>query len=450
MLLQKLKTSYHNITLSLSFLETVINNRFQLFFNKEDSVTEDLSYPGLTIQQDDSELALLLSRYSLTIEEYVILLLALQPHTHPHLLDTIIQSYLPNGGDFPEIGGTRAGNHRAMLPTGETAQFILAGNDLGKRLHIQALLLGESILVKEKIITLEPVRDGDPVMSGRLLLSREWLSKTLTGTELHPDYNQDFPAKLITTQMNWDDLVLNQHTHQQIDFIKTWLEHNASVLQDEVLKRKIKPGFRVMFHGPSGTGKTLTATLLGRQFNKDVYRIDLSQVVSKYIGETEKNLEKIFAKAECMNWILFFDEADALFGKRTTVQSAHDRYANQEVSYLLQRVENYAGLIILASNFKNNIDDAFLRRLNTIVHFPPPSKAERQIIWQKTMPASLKVEPAIQWQTIIERYDLTGAAILNIVHYAALKSFSRSDEYIRMNDLLEGIKKEYRKEEKSI
>lgn len=444
------QTNYQNITHSLSFLEAVIRNRFQLFFNKEAPTSEELSYPCLTIQQDDSELARLLTRYSLTSEEYIILLLSLLPHLQPHLIDKLVQYHLPEGGDFQEIGGAKIGNHRAMLPTGETAQFIIAGNDLGKRLHIQALLLGDSILVKEKIISIESVRDGDPVMSGRLLLSREWLTKTLTGIELRPDYDQDFPARLITTEMNWDDLVLSHHTLQQIDFIKTWLEYNTMAMQDEVLKRKIKPGFRVMFHGPSGTGKTLTATLLGRQFNKDVYRIDLSQVISKYIGETEKNLEKIFAKAEYMNWILFFDEADSMFGKRTNVQSAHDRYANQEVSYLLQRVENYAGLIILASNFKNNIDDAFLRRMNAIIHFPPPSAAERQIIWQKTMPASIGAEPGIQWQTIFEKYDLTGAAILNIVHFATLKAFSRSDEYIRMSDLLEGIKKEYRKEEKSV
>src|ERR1044071_9620636 len=125
---------------------------------------------------------------------------------------------------------------------------------------------------------------------------------------------------------------------------------------DKILKR----GYKALFYGPSGTGKTLTATLLGKQFDRDVYRVDLSQVVSKYIGETEKNLEKIFTRAENRNWILFFDEADALFGKRSNVQSAHDKYANQEVSYLLQRVEDYNGLLILASNFKNNIDEAFL------------------------------------------------------------------------------------------
>ena len=137
-------------------------------------------------------------------------------------------------------------------------------------------------------------------------------------------------------------------TKGEIEQIKIWLTYNADLLQDSNLSRKIKPGYRALFYGPPGTGKTLTASLLGKQFNKEVYRIDLSQVVSKYIGETEKNLEKVFSKAENKDWILFFDEADALFGKRSNVQNAHDKYANQEVSYLLQRVEDFPGLIILA------------------------------------------------------------------------------------------------------
>src|SRR5690606_39095369 len=144
----------------------------------------------------------------------------------------------------------------------------------------------------------------------------------------------DFPAMRVSTQMEWADLVIKPKTAQQINDIQIWLNHNKAFLQDWEMGKRTKPGFRALFYGPSGTGKTLTATLLGKQFGKDVFRIDLSQVVSKYIGETEKNLEKVFKKAEHKDWILFFDEADALFGKRSNVQNAHDKYANQEVSYL--------------------------------------------------------------------------------------------------------------------
>ncbi|MEO8962991.1 MAG: ATP-binding protein [Ginsengibacter sp.] len=425
-----------------------MKRRLDDHFNKEEG--KEFEFPAIAIEQEDAPLSYFIINHQLNIEEYIILLLALMPHIQPNFLDAFIQQYLPGGGDFPEFGGVRSGNNRGMIPTGETALFILADNDLEKRLHLQQVFLKEHFFYKEKILWLEDVKEGEPAMSGRLILSTEWLDKILFGKEKAPAFSTEFPAKKITTEMNWNDLVLNSYTLSQINDIKDWIEHNAQTLKDEVLKRKLKPGYRAMFYGPSGTGKTLTASLLGKQFGKEVYRIDLSQIVSKYIGETEKNLEKIFQKAENKDWILFFDEADALFGKRTNVQNAHDRYANQEVSYLLQRVEDYPGLMILASNFKNNIDDAFMRRLNSIIQFPPPSVAERLILWEKTMPTSLKAEPAFQLRTLSEKFELNGAGILNVVHFAALKSFARDDEFIRFHDLMEGIRREYRKEEKTI
>ena len=148
------------------------------------------------------------------------------------------------------------------------------------------------------------------------------------------------------------------------------LNPHASTIAAELQKSLPVKNKRILFIGVPGTGKKTLASLIGQQSGKEVYRIDLSMVVSKYIGETEKNFKKIFDAAENKNWILFFDEADALFGKRTNVRDAHDRYANQEIAYLLQRMENYNGLVILATNMKNNIDEAFKRRFQTIISFP--------------------------------------------------------------------------------
>lgn len=385
----------------------------------------------------------------LSPDEGMLFLIAFIPHLYPNFYDEVIREALPQGGDFPEFGGVRGSNHRGLLPTGETAQFILAGGDMAKRIRVQQLLTNGTI-VKQGIISLESVKEGEPLMSGRLIADAEWLSRMLTGSETTPKFSPDFPARKISTAMTWDDLVLNNYTRNQLNEIMIWVQHNPVLMQDEVLKRKIKPGYRALFHGPSGTGKTLTATLLGNQLNKDVYRIDLSQVVSKYIGETEKNLEKVFIKAENKNWILFFDEADALFGKRTNVQNSHDRYANQEVSYLLQRIEDYPGLLILASNIKSNMDDAFLRRFHTIIHFSAPNATERLKLWEKAFPWSYPPEPAIDIKALADKYEINGAAILNIIHYAALQSASRQDKYIRNNDLIEAIRKEYRKEERTV
>jgi SpoVK/Ycf46/Vps4 family AAA+-type ATPase len=214
------------------------------------------------------------------------------------------------------------------------------------------------------------------------------------------------------------------------------------------LKHTFKEGYKALFYGPPGTGKTFTATLLGKQFNRDVYRIDLSQVVSKYIGETEKNLEKIFQKAEDKNWILFFDEADALFGKRTSVSSAHDRYANQETSYLLQRIEDFNGLVILASNNKANIDQAFLRRFNAIVHFPIPDPVERLHLWKIYLPANHSLNTD-DLQNIANKYEVTGSTILNSIHNAAINAFALK-RLVTMSDLTESLKRELRKEDRML
>ncbi|HMK25325.1 MAG TPA: ATP-binding protein [Chitinophagaceae bacterium] len=382
-------------------------------------------------------------------DEWITLMLALVPHIQPDFFASIISEHLPSGGDFPEFGGVKANNHRGLLPTGETVQFILAGSNIENRLNVHELFSEGHFFHRNGILWLEPVKEGEPVMSGRIIIGQDWVDKILFDKETVPRFGLDFPAKKITTEMIWDDVVLNPLTMMQVKEINNWLRYHHQFAEDDNLKRKIKPGFRVLFYGPSGTGKTLTAALLGKQFEKDVYRVDLSQIVSKYIGETEKNLEGVFRKAETKNWILFFDEADALFGKRTNVQSAHDKYANQEVSYLLQRVEDFPGLMILASNFKNNLDEAFLRRFHSLIHFPMPNTSERLILWQKTMPAGLKADKTVDLEEIARKFELSGASVLNAVQFATLQAYARNDNTIYQKDLLDGIRKEYLKEDKS-
>lgn len=430
---------------SLSFLKEVILRRLQSFFQKETNVP--FSYPEAKLN-GDSPFHDYLSNRAVNVEEYIIILLALTPHIQPNFLDSIIQQYLPNGGEFPEIGGVKGNNHRGTIPTGETALFIIGGNDINIRMLASQYFSPDHFFVKENILYLEPVKSGEPRMSGKIILQEEYVDLFTTGTILKPSFGPDFPAKLVTTKMEWDDLVLNPKTAQPINDIKIWLQHNTAFMNDWGMDKKVKPGFRALFYGPSGTGKTLTATLLGKQFNKDVYRIDLSQVVSKYIGETEKNLEKIFDKAEHKEWILFFDEADALFGKRSNVQNAHDKYANQEVSYLLQRVEDFPGLIILASNLKANIDQAFIRRFNSIIHFPMPNNDERLALWKSSVPPKATLANDIDLHSIASKYELSGSAIVSVIHYASLQTIYKNCTVISKADILEGIKREYEKEER--
>ena len=257
-----------------------------------------------------------------------------------------------------------------------------------------------------------------------------------------------FPAEKLETNLEWKDLILSNRTKEDIQELQVWLQHNHTFLGDWGMKDRVKGGFRVLFHGPSGTGKTMTAALLGKYTNHPVYRIDLSTVVSKYIGETEKNLSNLFDKAAHKDWILFFDEADAIFGKRTSVRDAHDKYANQEVSYLLQRVESHPGLVILASNFKDNIDDAFMRRFQSICEFQMPSSAERLQLWKSNLPKKLIIGPDIDLVDVSEKYDLSGSNIINIIQYCSLKVLSKNGNTLTRLVLIEGIRKEFTKEDR--
>jgi SpoVK/Ycf46/Vps4 family AAA+-type ATPase len=259
-----------------------------------------------------------------------------------------------------------------------------------------------------------------------------------------------FPAKLITTQLTWDDLVLPPEVFEELETITGWVRHAKTLMHDWGLEKVIKPGYRSLFYGPSGTGKTLTACLIGDTVSADVYRIDLSMVVSKYIGETEKNLANIFDQAQNKSWILFFDEADALFGKRTQTTSAHDRYANQEISYLLQRVEDFPGVVILATNLKGNIDDAFARRFQSQVYFPMPDADQRLQLWKNMLNHRCRPTKDTDLNEISEIYELSGGAITNVVRYGAILALQNNREAIFHGDLVKGISKELRKEGKTI
>ena len=441
-----LEYNLQNIINALTSLRELTAQRLRIFFDKGSN--ETFSYSEMILQEDGSSFSQFLSEHKLSIEEYIILLLALAPHVQPNFFENIIQQYLPQGGDFPEFGGVKGTNYRGMLPTGETAQFVLAGDDVERRIHIHNLLINDSVLIKEQILSLEKAPHGEPLMSGKIILSDEYAGLFLTGKMPKVQFGPDFPARLVTTQMEWKDLILSKATLQHIENIRLWLQYNEILSQQNNIAKRIKPGYKALFYGPSGTGKTLTAALLGNEFAMDVYRIDLAQVVSKYIGETEKNLEKVFSIAEHKNWMLFFDEADALFSKRGQAQSANDRYANQETAYLLQRVEDYPGLIVLASNYKNNMDNAFLRRFNAIIHFPVPGLEERICLWKNALPDNFSYDFTIK--QMAAAYELSGAAIVNVIHYAMLRSFAAQRNIISRDDIMQGIKYEFAKEDKYI
>ena len=351
-------------------------------------------------------------------------------------------------GDLQQVGGVRSRNGRSFLPTGQTAAFIIAGDDLEKSVEVAELFHHKQKFGANHILYLEDVPEGEPALCGRIILEPEYVELLITGKQSTPKLSMNFPAQYLETSFNWDDLVLNNSTRRQIAELESWVNFNQVLLDDWGMRSQLKPGYRALFHGPPGTGKTLTASLLGKYTNKPVFRIDLSMIVSKFIGDTEKNLSHLFEKAENKNWILFFDEADALFGKRTNVKDAHDKYANQEASYLLQRVEQHDGLVILATNFKNNIDDAFMRRFQSVIHFPLPNAEERQMLWKKSFPQQANLNGDLNLEQIARKYELSGSGILNVVQFACLQMLSRRATHVTHDIVLEGIEREYNKENK--
>ncbi|MEZ4589744.1 MAG: ATP-binding protein [Chloroflexota bacterium] len=246
-------------------------------------------------------------------------------------------------------------------------------------------------------------------------------SHLLIAARLHSNQRLSQLATAITPRHGWDEIILPADTLAQLHELVQRVQHQPTVYGRWQFDQKLSygKGVTALFVGESGTGKTMAADIIAGELGLDLYKIDLSAVVSKYIGETEKNLERIFREAETSNAILFFDEADAIFGKRGEVKDSHDRYANLEVSYLLQRLERFEGITILASNLQTNIDDAFTRRLDFIIEFPFPQPAERAHIWQVSLPAALPLAEAIDWQLLAHRFELAGGNIRNAVLGAA-------------------------------
>jgi len=253
-------------------------------------------------------------------------------------------------------------------------------------------------------------------------------------------------SRKITPRYSWGDIILPVDNLNRLYEISNYVKYRHVVYDQWGFDKKLSlgKGLNALFHGSSGTGKTMAAEIIANDLGLDLYKIDLSTVVSKYIGETEKNLNKIFQEAETSNAILFFDEADALFGKRSEVKDAHDRYANIEVAYLLQKMEEYEGIVILATNLLKNIDEAFVRRVHFSLEFPFPDETQRRKIWESIFPAETPRNDDIDYEFLSKKFKLSGGNIKNIVLTAAF--FAAEEQgIIGMKHLVKGLKRELQK-----
>jgi AAA+ superfamily predicted ATPase len=277
---------------------------------------------------------------------------------------------------------------------------------------------------------------GEPLNTGHLFAA----------SRHHSNQNLATLASKIQPRYTWDDIVLPADTLKQLREMVNTVRQRPTVYGRWGFDRKLAlgKGLNALFAGESGTGKTMSADIMAGELGLDLYKVDLSTLVSKYIGETEKNLDRIFTEAATSNAILFFDEADAIFGKRSEVKDSHDRYANIEISYLLQRMEAYDGVVILATNLRANLDEAFTRRLHFAIEFPFPTVVDRVRIWQVNFPPETPLGPDIDFNLLAERYPITGGNIRNVILAAAFLAAEMASP-VTMAHLLHAARREYQK-----
>ncbi|MEV6923674.1 ATP-binding protein [Dactylosporangium sp. NPDC051485] len=251
-------------------------------------------------------------------------------------------------------------------------------------------------------------------------------------------------ARLVPPRHGWSDLVLPADKALRLRELADVARFRGKVLDDWGFGASVAsgPGLNVLFAGPSGTGKTMAAQVIARELGRDLFAVDLAAMVSKYIGETEKNLAAVFAAAHDGDCVLFFDEADAMFGKRTAVKDAHDRHANLQTSYLLQKLEEHEGVVVLATNLRKNMDEAFVRRLHAVIEFPVPRVEERLRIWRRIWPAAAPVAPDLDLDQLATRIDLPGGHLRNIAVSAAFLAAADGGT-ITMDHLERATRREY-------
>lgn len=433
------------IVQQLNWLQKIIDTRMRIFFGHEPEYIKIEEVPG----HENKWYNEFLPGIEWTLQDKVFFWLSLSPILKPSLLDVLHVKNADIDNRFTEFGGSRTGSSTGILPTIDTVLFILCGDDTVARMEQLKYFGRHHYLLASGMIELESPPAAEPYTSSVIVASNELIELLIRGKEYAPEFSHSFPAKKLETLQNWSDLILEENTLQQIEEIKTWIKYGNKMLDKFNLRAKLKPGYRSLFSGQAGTGKTFTAALLGKETGYDVYRVDLSLIISKYIGETEKNLTRIFDRAENKKWILFFDEADALFGKRTQVKDSHDKYANQEVSYLLQRVEDFNGLVILATNLRSNIDDAFTRRFQSIIDFQMPGNRDRLKIWKNTFSAKTPLAGNVDLEYIADNFEITGGSIINVVRYCSLLAITRTNYTINHQDIIEGIRREFLKEGKT-
>jgi len=431
----------------LAWLESILDLRMNTYF--EDSYPEFTFPDPPTWMGESTPYSEFIRENNLNFTERVVFLMSMVPILNPRSFDCFFIQNKSIGRPFSEFGGVESKSHKGFIPTVETVNFVLNGKDIYKRLDLYKVFSEDHFFSKFQVLALKKNSETESFWSNGLQINEDFFYHLISGEKLAPKFSSEFPAKEITTRLQISDLVLNKQLMDELELILNWIQFREEIKSSEKLRKSFRTGYRALFYGPPGTGKSLTAAILGKNYDLPVYRIDLSQVVSKYIGETEKNLSRLLDIAEHKNWVLFFDEADSLFSKRTEVNDSKDKYANQGTSYLLQRLEEYDGLVILATNLRPNIDRAFIRRFQSILYFNLPTVDERIKLWENAL-KNFTIAKDVSIERLAEKYEVSGASIGNAIQFSWLSSKRNLRNEITELDIEAGLLREMAKEGRAV
>jgi len=424
------------LTREIDWFLRVINARVEQHFDMAKSPFALAPAPNL--QEDSSAYAATVRELDMTADERIVLMLALMPHVRPQALDIFLTINERLGKPFTEFGGRESATQGGFLPTCETAAFILAGDDLARRFAVLSIFGEQHVFTRRHLLRLEPASAGEAASARMLMLNTEYVQRFTTGGRHVAGYSGSLPASMVTTSLVWDDLMPAPEAQEELNLLSAWLGHQGSLLRDQGMERAARHGYRCLFTGPSGTGKTLAATLLGVTAGVGVCRIDLSMLAIQDIAQTKLHVAQLFDQAEEQRWILNFDAAGILFDKHTPAHAAISQY-------VLQRIDDFAGLVILSMLHNADIDAACASRCDSVIRFALPDSGQRLQLWRKLMSDPWRLAADVDLPALAERYELAGGAIMNVFRYAALCATRTGAGTITEADLLQGIAREMRK-----
>jgi hypothetical protein len=401
---------------------------------------QPFEWPSLSVTTENDEYRNFLLKHTLTDNESRLLL---SISLSRYVFDGMWKPLFFEGNPFSlQI------EHDVALPTFNTFLMLAAGAELNKRHRLLENFGSAHLLSRLHVVENEyRENDSDP-LNCRLRIGAGFRDLLLHNQHTRPTFSPDFPATELTSTLEWGDLILEPPALAKLEEIFIWHKYRGVLEQNQELIRHFRPGYRALFTGPSGTGKTLAATLLGKRLSQPVYRVDLSMLISKYVGETSKNLSRIFDLAENKGWVLFFDEGDALFGKRidtSQTENKNNTYANQEIAFLLQRIERFNGLVIVATNLPKNLDSAFSRRFESLVTFKTPSAEFMAEIWLRFWPPHIEKPAAASLLGLLRENPLPLASMFNVLQRISLNAHAHQKNTFTVPELRIYVMDEYMK-----